>query len=335
MNKIEYQLEHSWCGGGAKSNVFPKFWVCFLLTIQYMKVRFRMINTAVIGVGNITKGIIKNIIENENLKLFIYSRHLKNYLGQHCHDKLERLSNINMDVIITCFSNDDDAKILCQELLHNNLISMGTLVIDLTTSTVQAIHNRRKQIENVGGKYIECPVTGSREGSERGELSLFVCMPELNTSEKSNVDLIFGLMSNKIYVFSESGGPSKFKLLYNVWGAAILLTLKAFNPLNFDFNTKDSELACEIVKEDGWMSAVCQSKLDQVNKKEFEDVHFRLELMVKDLLYAQKSIIDLNENDFFEFILTQYKESNKINLLRKLDFSIIARKVDELHEYFS
>ncbi|HGR9569199.1 TPA: 3-hydroxyisobutyrate dehydrogenase, partial [Streptococcus pneumoniae] len=96
-------------------------------------------------------------------------------------------------------------------------------------------------------------------------------------------------------------------LIYNSWGAYLLYSIKLFNPLQYDFSPKSLEVANTIVCNDGWMSLVCNSKLEQINDQDFDDIHFRVEYMVKDLEYANFSVFH-DEVKEINYLLQQYRD---------------------------
>lgn len=284
---------------------------------------------AIIGIGTITKGVIHNLFQSGKVKLLLFSRHLKDYQNIKVFNNIYDLTDEEIHIVITCFSNDEDAENFWGDPNSKKLLGNGRVVIDLTTSAIQNIHKRKNYIEEHDTAFVECPVTGSKNGSESGALSLFVHYSSLSESQQLTVNEILNIFAKKIYFFENSTAPTKFKLMYNAWGAAILLTLKTFNPANFEFQVNDLALAYEIIENDGWMAGVCQSKLAKIINEEFDDVHFKLELMNKDLLYARNSLGGLSKDSLFKLVLEQYSSLTKDDYLKTKDFSIIARNKEK------
>lgn len=280
----------------------------------------------IIGYGIMTKGIIKNLYQTNNYELLLYSRHVEYIENVSLVDKDELTGAICCaEFVITCFSNYDDLESFMKNILLPIKSIYGTTVIDLTTSRIDYVEKFKQCIESRKGYFVEAPVTGSKVGSESGQLSIFLHMEEILYYRKDLVQLLSSI-SKKIYYFENSTEPTKFKLIYNSWGAYLLYSIHLFNPTKFDFSKKSLEVAKSIVCNDGWMSLVCNSKLDQINNQNFDDIHFRIEYMVKDLEYANFSVFDhkLKEVDY---LLKEYKKAALNN--PGMDYTVIGKESDE------
>jgi 3-hydroxyisobutyrate dehydrogenase and related beta-hydroxyacid dehydrogenases len=281
-----------------------------------------MTKILIVGYGTITKGLIKNYCEQSDIELYLFSRHFHaNIKDVTVINDFNLLNKFDFKVILTCFRNDDFAKEFYKNLDGNSSFFKNKIIIDLSTSQVKEIVKRKKLVENQDGFFVESPFTGSREGSEQGKLSLFVHYPDFNDSLKKLVKYVLSIISSKTYVFEESGNPTKFKLLYNFWGASILLTLKYFNPRYLEFNEKDLVTANSIVKTDGWMSLVCSSKLDIINADSFDDIHFKAELMLKDLIYATEEIAHIHNSEYCSFVTSNYSKIKD----KEKDYTVVSK----------
>lgn len=256
-----------------------------------------------------TRGILKILKQSKKYNIYLYSRHLNSTINGIIFIREDELPDaINqVDFIITCFSNHIETDNFINEFLLNIQSLRKTIVIDFTTSRIDCVEKFKKTVEIKGGYYIEAPFTGGKLGSNSGQLSIFLHIDEgVNYNKKELMELL-KLISKKIYFFEKSTEPTKFKLIYNSWGAYLLYSIKLFNPLQYDFSPKSLEVANTIVCNDGWMSLVCNSKLEQINDQDFDDIHFRVEYMVKDLEYANFSVFH-DEVKEINYLLQQYRD---------------------------
>ncbi|CAM3119742.1 hypothetical protein STFE110948_02985 [Streptobacillus felis] len=276
-------------------------------------------NVLIIGYGVITKGIIKNLIAKSNCNIYIYSKHQK---GPNFINDINSLNNLNLyfKYIISCFKNDEEALNFIKNKELSNIF-YNTIFIDLTTSSVKSILEKRNYIELKNGKFIECPFTGSKEGSDRGELILFAHIP-IDLKENRELNKFLKCFCKDIFYFTEIQNPTKFKLIYNLWGAYILYSLKLFNPLKFDFNFEDMNICLKIVKKFGWMSLVSNSKLDIINNDDFNDINFKMEYMIKDIKYSLDYYKEFRENNVLKEMCNDY--FNEFENKEK-DFTVIAK----------
>lgn len=288
-----------------------------------------MENILIIGLGTITKGVVENISQNKEFRIIIYSEHYKGYYKNiQVYNNMSEVNLENVSIVITCFRNDKRGNDFWNKVAIFSQKFSGKLIVDMSTSQIDNVKKRKKNIEHMGAYYVECPFTGSKEGSEKGKLNLFVYHEDLDESLKIKLEKLFLSISTHVYIFSENGVPTKFKLIYNYWGASILLTLKYFNPELFDFNEHDMLLIKEILKKVGWMSKVVSDKLNKINNEEFDNIHFRAELMLKDLKYAMLDIGKFQEGEYYKRVLEEYL---KIQDLEK-DYTIIAKKMPKTRE---
>lgn len=289
-----------------------------------------MTKVLIVGLGIITKGIIENLSKERNFELILYSRH---YMKVNTSYTFEIINNLNdtcdhkdISIILTCFKDDLDAEEFLKTVHLDKLLLNKPLFVDMTTSKISSIKERKNLVESNGGYYVECPITGSKQGSEQGDLSLFVSHSVTSKAALEILNTFFSCIARNIYYFSESTAPTKFKLLYNGWGAAILLTLKYFNPEHYNFALNDANVIREIITTDGWMSGVASSKFEQINSEAFDDVNFKLESMIKDLEYAFESIHEFRNCSYFEMVRKNYTSIPSTFL--KKDFSIIGMRDD-------
>ncbi|WP_233554862.1 NAD(P)-binding domain-containing protein [Atopobacter sp. AH10] len=281
----------------------------------------------IIGYGVMTKGIIKNLLQSDRYDIFLYSRHLE-YSESVSLIKEEELGSklACVDIVITCFRDSNELSNFINDKLAFATFAHQTTVVDFTTLKISDVKKYKECVEARGACFVEAPVTGSKLGSESGNLSIFLYMEKEKVKAKKEVMQVLELISKNIYIFEKSTEPTRFKLLYNAWGAYILYSLKLFNPRKYGFSSTSLELAKKIVCSDGWMSLVCDAKLDQMDRQDFDDIHFKIDYMVKDLEYANTSVFHRRLREI-NYLVEEYKNALHHNAGR--DFTAIGREYDE------
>lgn len=276
----------------------------------------------VIGLGVMTSGIIKNLKKKEEFEIFLLSRHCRSIQGVTLINNFEQISEIrNLDIILTCFTTGEESVEFAEKIKEAVQLNYNLWLIDMTTSKPSLVKKAKRIFESPQTHYVECPVTGSKQGSMSGSLSLFLHIND-RVVVPDYINLLFDCVAEHKYYFEKETEPTRFKLLYNAWGAAILNSIKTYNPSRLGLCPSSLETANHIIKNDGWMRLVCSSKLDQINSGDFDQVSFNLKYMKKDLSYAREEIFgDFNSN--FNFLYDQIKNLEPND--NQVDFSIIGR----------
>ncbi|MBC1474401.1 hypothetical protein HB852_07200 [Listeria grandensis] len=276
-----------------------------------------MKNVLIVGYGILTKEINVHL-KNAGYSTVILSKH-REKSGEVINDLREM--KISPNIILGCFKNWQDSKKFWFKNSVGILINRNnSICIEMSTLSEEYVQGWYKHIESCRGYGVESPITGSKNGGKQGTLSAFLYYRD--GIKNQEIRLFFDSFCKNIYIFSNLSNPTKFKLLYNAWGASILYSLKEFAPMIQSLEA-DTFLAQTILKSDGWMSLVCSAKLDQVLEGNFDDVHFKLGYMVKDLIYASEWF-ESNQLLMFELVKNEYvkKCDGKDNFNK--DFSIVA-----------
>jgi 3-hydroxyisobutyrate dehydrogenase len=138
-------------------------------------------------------------------------------------------------------------------------------------------------------KAIESPVTGSKLAAESGTLTLLVG-GEAETLAKARP--ILATFSNNIVHFGPATSGTLYKLINNLQGAIHLLALSEGMVLaeraGLNMNT-----VLEVVTVGATASPMVKGKAAQVIDRNYEDAHFTLRWMHKDLTYALRAADEL------------------------------------------
>jgi 3-hydroxyisobutyrate dehydrogenase len=113
------------------------------------------------------------------------------------------------DVLITMLSNADAVLDSVSEIAANE-------VLWLQMSTVGEDGTRRcaSRAEQLGMRFVDAPVTGTKEQAEKGELVILASGPE---DVKATVGLIMAQLSQRVFWVGEAGAGTRMKLAANAW----------------------------------------------------------------------------------------------------------------------
>lgn len=245
------------------------------------------------GYGVMTRGVLAHLGRHDGMSVGLLSRHQRTTpcAGVECL-AIEDLPEFSPDVILGCFEGDERSREFWgSSRVRGAVAARGAACIEMSTLSPRWVTEWHSLVESSGGVSVESPVTGSRSRAENGTLSAFVYA----SADDLRANDVLGTFVRKRYDFNVPGHPTRFKLIYNAWGAAILHSMGSFVPVLIDLLDEDFEVAIQILKNDGWMALVCSSKLDRMLEEKYGDPDFALRHMVKDLRYAEAVIVEPDE----------------------------------------
>ena len=129
------------------------------------------------------------------------------------------------------------------------------------------------------------------------------------------------LFCNKIYHFDNKGESAKFKLIYNTWGAEMLIQFREMYSV-VERELQSKETAWNILCNDGWMSLVCSGILPKVQSTS-DTVGFKLKYMKKDVDYSE-DMFNGEDNPIYHTTKHQFEDFVNDKNADK-DFSLIVR----------
>lgn len=270
----------------------------------------------IIGYGVITQNIIKNLLENSEIDINVWSRTRKFSEGRvNCSDDIEKLI-VGTDLILSCVPNDEAS----DQAWHNPvvkeyIIKEPVYCLEMSTLSIKFINEWHRYITEINGHPIESPLTKSRRINSNKSISAFVFSEYYN----SEVATFMNIFCNKIYCFKEKCEPTKFKLIYNTWGAEMLYQLsEMYKVIENEFKNKD--MVWDIFSNDGWMSLICKTMISKVHGND-NSVSFKLKYMKKDVDYSEDIFIGYDSN---MYRITKAKYDAFVNDSNENeDFSII------------
>lgn len=257
---------------------------------------------------------------SEKYEVTILSRHLDpDSKDFRVAATLQEATSESYAAVLSCVTDDQRSRDLWLDEYMDALLQRDRPVVaELSTLSVSWIEQWHQRMDSFDVISVESPVTGSRSGAEAGTLSSF----RFSKSTSPLADEIFAAFTDHIYEFSAPGNPTRFKLIYNSWGAAILATLGPHAELLATHLQEDFDLASIIIQSDGWMAPVVSSKWERYRDIDFNNPDFRLSHMVKDLNYL-RSI--LRETDVQAHEIRKEYENTLTAETSNLDFSVISR----------
>lgn len=163
------------------------------------------------------------------------------------------------------------------------------VLITSATLSLEYLDELIKATSNAGFKFLDMPLTGSRPGAETGNLVLLVG-GKSETLENIRGDL--AVISRSIHYFGISGNGMRFKLILNVLlgVTAVAASQAALLAITSGLDT----IAVKNALADGMAPYSPQVGMlfDTVEQPQ-EQTRFAVELLEKDLRYAQKMAKDL------------------------------------------
>ncbi len=158
----------------------------------------------------------------------------------------------------------------------------GAAAVECATLTVNWIRELHGLAAGRGTPFIDCPVTGGREGAEKGTLTLLIGAEE---DELAAVRPVLEAFSARIFRFGPPGMGTAFKLINNlILAAQILVTGEGI--AFAERSGLDLLLVAEAIQSGAMASPIVKAKLPLILKRDFSDTNFALRWMLKDLRYG-------------------------------------------------
>jgi 3-hydroxyisobutyrate dehydrogenase len=158
----------------------------------------------------------------------------------------------------------------------------GAIAIESSTASPAWIEELHVAAQARGVRLLDAPVTGSRMQAEDGQL-VFLTGGDANTIEEAQP--VLAAMSKKILPLGPVGSGAQLKLINNfLCGVQVASFAEALTWI--ERNGLDRSTALEFLKTAAPGSGIFAGMSDRMTKRTYE-VNFALDLMRKDLAYAQ------------------------------------------------
>jgi 3-hydroxyisobutyrate dehydrogenase len=158
----------------------------------------------------------------------------------------------------------------------------GSTAVECATLSVRWIRELDVAARARGLAFIDCPMTGSKEGAEKGTLTLLTGATE---DELEKARPILEAFSARIFRFGPPGAGTEYKLINNLLLAA--QTISAAEGIALARRAGlEPTLVAEAIQAGAMASPIVKAKLPAILKQDFSDTQFALRWMLKDLRYG-------------------------------------------------
>jgi 3-hydroxyisobutyrate dehydrogenase len=165
----------------------------------------------------------------------------------------------------------------------------GATAVESATLSVKWIRVLEALARARGLAFLDCPVTGSKEGAEKGTLTLLTGARE---KELEAVRPVLEAISQRIFHFGLPGKGTAYKLINNLMLAAQTVSLGEGVALA-EAGGLDLRRTAEAMMYGAMASPIVRAKLPTVVVEDFSDTQFALRWMLKDLRYALEYAADV------------------------------------------
>ncbi|MFN3814415.1 MAG: NAD(P)-dependent oxidoreductase [Aquificaceae bacterium] len=255
-----------------------------------------------IGLGNLGKEIAKRLI-SQGVELLVWNRtkekavELGVPLAQ-CPAEL--VSQVDRVFIIVFDSQASEEIIFGKDGLVHGAIE-GKTIVDMTTNHYAYVESAGMELKKYGAFYLDAPLLGSIVPAKRGELTMLVSG---NKERFEETLTLFEKFCKSVYYVGEIGGATKLKLINNTVLGGFMAVLAEAIAMGENAGF-DKELLIRVLSDGAGKSYLLDAKKEKLLKEDFS-THFSVDLIYKDLHYAQDLIKDLRA---FSFLLQNVKEA--------------------------
>jgi 3-hydroxyisobutyrate dehydrogenase len=272
-----------------------------------------------IGLGNLGRAIATRL-RDQGVELILWNRTRKKaeeFGAEVANSPRELIERVDRVFVIVFDSFASEEVIFGKEGLVKGPIE-GKIIIDLTTNHFRYASLAYERLKEMGAQYLDAPVLGSVIPALKGELTAVVG-GEREVFEENRE--LLGKFCKKIFYVGEAGMGSKAKLINNIVLGGFMDLLAEAIALGQRAGIEKDKII-EILEAGAGRSYVLEVKKKKILEEDFSP-HFSVNLIYKDLHYAQDLLSELGT---FSFTLSAVKET--FGLLRsknmgELDFSAV------------
>ncbi len=240
-----------------------------------------------IGLGNMGNPMVKNLIK-ANFPVTVYNRSADKTIDfKETATIAQSISELvqNNDIIFTMLTNDDAVNHVYQEIDKEEL--SGKLFIDCSTISQEGSLKVAALIKSKNASFLDAPVAGSTGPATEGTLIMLV------GGEKADIEFAqpyFDKLGKLTKHLGENGKGIAAKLAINYFLSLIYQGL-AETVLLAEQLGVDRKNMLEIINESACGSGATKVKTRLLINEDYKPA-FALDLMLKDILLAQKAGAD-------------------------------------------
>lgn len=188
------------------------------------------------------------------------------------------------DAVVMMLANPDAVLDVIQDIE----LTKGMLLVDFSTGSPELAMTLDHLCELAGARFLESPVTGSKNGAAAGTLVL-MCGGDMETLEAARP--ILDAVANRVIHIGPVGSATRVKLMGNTFIGLMLEALCESMVLCRKAGIDPAKML-EVVQASGYASPYWDFKGKPMIARDFE-THFSVDLMHKDLTLALEQANDL------------------------------------------
>lgn len=274
-----------------------------------------------IGLGHLGTEIAKRV-SSQGVELIVWNRTKEKVkrLGFPVVEKpADLLSRVDR-VFLIVFDSQASQEVIFGKggLVEGNI--EGKTIIDMTTNHYAYTERAYQELKKYGAYYLDAPVLGSVIPAQKGQLVMLVG----GDKEKYEENLpLFEKFCRKIYYVGKVGNGTKLKLINNIVLGGFMQVLAEAIAIGESVGF-GKELLIDILSEGAGKSYILDVKKQKLMEEDFS-THFSVDLIYKDLHYAQDLLRDTKA---FSFALQNIKEAYgmaRFMGMGELDFSAVYK----------
>ena len=181
------------------------------------------------------------------------------------------------EIVITMLS---DYKIIRTVLFSDTAVSFkDKTVIQMSTVSPEENLLIKKEVEKMGGEFIEAPVLGGITQAQNGELIVMVGAAQ---DQFENLTGLFSVIGNNVKLIGEVGQAAALKLSYN----QLIATMNTAFCMSLGYVQDrgiDTGLFMDILRSSTLYAPAFDKKLDNFINRSYENTNFSLKLLLKDV----------------------------------------------------
>ncbi len=247
-----------------------------------------------IGLGSLGKAIAKRLLE-QGVELLVWNRTKEKAfeLGLPvANSPAELIKEVDRVFLIVFDSQASEEVIFGKDGLVMGGIE-GKTVIDMTTNHYAYARMAYEELKKLGAYYLDAPILGSVVPAQRGELTVLVGGDREKFEENKP---IFEKFCKNIFYVGKAGDASRLKLINNMVLGGFMQVLSEAIAIG-ELAGFDRELLIQVLESGAGKSYLLEVKRKKLLERDYS-VHFSVDLIHKDLHYAEDMIKNLGAFSF-------------------------------------
>ena len=252
-----------------------------------------MTHVTVLGLGIMGSGIAHNILK-AGYPLTVYNRTKEKAtplidLGAQWADSPAQAAQ-NADIVISVVGDDEASRSMwLGETGAFATLRPHTVAVECSTLSIEWIRNWHALAHERSVKSLDAPLAGSKLAAEAGTLTLFV---GADADVLAKTRPVLSAFATNIIHFGPPASGSIYKLINNLQGAIHLLALSEGVALA-ERAGLNMDVVLEALNSGVAASPMVKGKAARVIDRDYDEVHFALRWMHKDLTYALRAADEL------------------------------------------